>query len=163
MEARLVGTELLTKSLEFWRRCVSKCRYDGRWREMVNRSALTLKLLTFAPTGAIVAAPTCSLPEAIGGVRNWDYRYTWVRDAAFTLYAFLRLGMTNEAEHFMGWLEQRAIDGARLGPLQIMYGIGGRREMPEETLDHLRGYRGSRPVRIGNSACERCSSTSTAN
>src|SRR6266568_238600 len=125
MEARLVGTELLTQTLEFWRRWVSKCRYDGRWREMVNRSALMLKLLTFAPTGAIVAAPTCSLPEEIGGVRNWDYRYTWVRDAAFTLYAFLRLGMTSEAEHFMGWLEQRAIEGARLGPLQIMYGIDG--------------------------------------
>src|SRR6476659_6580823 len=89
MEARLVGTELLTQTLEFWRRWVSKCRYDGRWREMVNRSALMLKLLTFAPTGAIVAAPTCSLPEEIRGVRTWDYRYTWVRDAAFTLYAFL--------------------------------------------------------------------------
>src|SRR6516165_367703 len=154
LEARLVGAELLTQNLEFWRRWVSKCRYQGRWREMVNRSALTLKLLTFAPTGAIVAAPTCSLPEEIGGVRNWDYRYTWVRDAAFTNYAFLRLGLTSEAEQFMAWLEQRAVEGARGNPLQTMYRIDGGHELPEEVLGHLDGYRGSRPVRVGNAAVE---------
>jgi GH15 family glucan-1,4-alpha-glucosidase len=115
-ETRLVGTELLTETHAFWRRWLSKCQYHGRWREMVNRSILMLKMLTFAPTGAIVAAPTCSLPEEIGGVRNWDYRYTRIRDAAFTLYAFLRLGMTSEAEQFMCWLEQRVMEGARLGP-----------------------------------------------
>src|SRR5262249_52941505 len=95
MEARLVGTELLTEPRELWRGCMSKCRWAGRRREMVNRSALMLKLLTFAPTGAIVAAPTCSLPEEIGAARNCASRYTWGRDAAFTLYAFLRLAMTN--------------------------------------------------------------------
>src|SRR5271166_6596656 len=154
LEARLVGTELLAQSLEFWRRWLRKCSYHGRWREMVNRSALMLKLLTFAPTGAIVAAPTCGLPEEIGGVRNWDYRYTRVRDAAFTIYAFLRLGLTSEAEQFMAWLEQRAVEGARGNPLQTMYRIDGGHELPEEVLGHLDGYRGSRPVRVGNAAAE---------
>src|SRR5258705_3190146 len=111
LEARLVGTELLKQTLEFWRRWVSKCRYDGRWREMVNRSALMLKLLTFAPTGAIVAAPTCSLPEEIGGGRNWEYPFPRVRGPAVTLYAFPRPGMTSEAEHFMGGLGERARQG----------------------------------------------------
>ena len=117
LEARLVGTEALTQTLAFWRQWLRKCNYSGRWREMVHRSALVLKLLTFAPTGATVAAPTCGLPEEIGGVRNWDYRYTWVRDAAFTNYAFLRLGLTSEAEQFMAWLEQRAVEGARGEPV----------------------------------------------
>jgi GH15 family glucan-1,4-alpha-glucosidase len=146
--------ELFRDTVAYWRRWLSKCTYTGRWREMVHRSALTLKLLSFEPTGAIVASPTCSLPEAIGGVRNWDYRYTWIRDAAFTLYGLLRIGFTEEATRFMDWLQDRweEPDGHGAGPLQPMYGIDGRAGLPEETLDHLEGYRGSRPVRIGNAA-----------
>ena len=142
------------QTIAFWRNWVSRSQYKGRWREMVNRSALTLKLLTYRPTGAIVAAPTTSLPEVIGGGRNWDYRYTWIRDAAFSLYALLRLGFTDEAEAFMDWLRDRVVahTDAASGPLQIMYGIDGRSELTEETLDHFEGYRGSKPVRIGNGA-----------
>ena len=144
--------ELFEQTVEFWRRWLSQCNYQGRWREMVHRSALTLKLLTFEPTGAIVAAPTCSLPESIGGARNWDYRYTWIRDAAFTLYGLLRLGFTSEAAAFVGWLDARYREADEDGPLQIVYGIDGRHELPEFTLDHLEGYCGSGPVRIGNGA-----------
>jgi GH15 family glucan-1,4-alpha-glucosidase len=140
------------RTVDYWRRWISKCTYTGRWREMVHRSALALKLLAYEPTGAIVAAPTCSLPEAIGGVRNWDYRYTWIRDAAFTLYSLLRIGLTEEAADFMDWAEARCHELDPDGFLQIMYGIDGRHTLTEETLDHLEGYKGSRPVRIGNDA-----------
>jgi len=143
---------LMLATVHYWRRWLSQCTYRGRWREMVHRSALALKLMTFQPSGAIVAAPTCSLPEDIGGVRNWDYRYTWMRDAAFTLYGLLRIGFTEEAAHFMQWLEARCHELEPDGSLQIMYGIDGRHELPEFTLDHLEGYRGSKPVRVGNGA-----------
>ena len=141
-------------TVAFWRRWVSGIKYRGRWRERLERSALTLKLLTFQPSGAIVASPTTSLPEEIGGVRNWDYRYTWIRDAAFTVYAFVRLGLTSEAEHFMHWIEQRTHEANPDGSLQIMYGINGEHDLPEIELPHLEGYRGSAPVRIGNAAAD---------
>lgn len=146
------ATALFKKTVDYWRRWLSKCTYSGRWRETVHRSALALKLMTFRPTGAIVAAPSCSLPEVIGGKRNWDYRYTWIRDAAFTLYALMRIGLTEEATAFMGWVEARCAELKPDGSLQIMYGIDGRHRLDEEHLDHLEGYRGSRPVRIGNGA-----------
>jgi GH15 family glucan-1,4-alpha-glucosidase len=141
-------------TVAFWRGWLRRSRYSGRWREMVHRSALTLKLLTYAPTGAIVAAPTTSLPEVLGGTRNWDYRYTWMRDAAFTVYALLRLGFTEESGAFMNWLEGRVRDAGEgsCGPLQIMYGIDGRADLTETELAHLEGYMGSAPVRIGNGA-----------
>jgi GH15 family glucan-1,4-alpha-glucosidase len=141
----------------YWRRWLSRSRYRGRWREMVHRSALTLKLLTYAPTGAIIAAPTTSLPELIGGERNWDYRYVWIRDAAFCVYALLRLGFTDEAEAFMNFLSEHVHPEAAetnrpTGPLQIMCGIDGRHDLPERELPHLEGYQGSAPVRVGNGA-----------
>lgn len=140
------------KTIAYWRQWMRKCTYSGRWREMVHRSALVLKLLTYEPTGAIVAAPTSSLPEDVGGERNWDYRYTWVRDAAFTLYGLMRIGFTEEAAAFIKWIEARCHEPNQDGSLQIMYGIDGRHTLIEETLDHLDGYRSSRPVRIGNGA-----------
>src|SRR3984957_8089061 len=134
---RCPGTEeaedWFRETVAYWQRWAARCTYRGRWREVVLRSALALKLLPSQPTGAIVAAPTTSLPEGLGGVRNWDYRYTWVRDAAFTVYAFLRVGFTEEAARFMDWVD-------------------GRSDLAEQELTHLDGYAGSRPVRVGNAA-----------
>lgn len=143
---------LFTETVRYWQGWIGRCSYRGRWREIVARSALVLKLLTYEPTGAIIAAPTCSLPERVGGARNWDYRYTWIRDAAFTLYGLMRIGFTDEAAAFMGWLEARSREIEPDGALQIVYGIDGRHELPEQELDHLEGYRGSGPVRIGNAS-----------
>ncbi|NQW19466.1 MAG: glycoside hydrolase family 15 protein [Chloroflexi bacterium] len=142
------------ETVEFWRDWVSKCTYQGRWREDVIRSLLVLKLLTFSPTGAIIAAPTASLPEEIGGERNWDYRYCWIRDAALTIDAFMRMGYVDEARGFMSWLGRRTREphGDSDAPLQIMYSIQGEHQLEEITLDHLSGYRDSGPVRIGNGA-----------
>ena len=144
--------EVRARTSGFWREWVGGSSYAGRWREVVNRSALTLKLLTSREFGSLVAAPTFGLPELLGGVRNWDYRYTWIRDSSFTLYALLRLGFTGEARDFMRWIEARCDELAPDGSLQIMYGIDGRHELTEEELPHLEGYRGSQPVRIGNAA-----------
>jgi GH15 family glucan-1,4-alpha-glucosidase len=149
-----VEQRLFEHTVAFWHRWLSKCTYTGRWREMVQRSALALKLLTFEPTGALVASPTCSLPETVGGPRNWDYRYSWVRDAAFSLYGLLRIGFTEEAAAFMKWLEERCHERKADGGLQIVYGLRGEQDIPERTLDHLDGYRGSKPVRVGNAAAD---------
>jgi len=148
--------ELFEGTVAYWRRWLRQSRYTGRWREMVHRSALTLKLLTYQPTGAIIAAPTTSLPEELGGERNWDYRYTWIRDAAFSLYALLRLGFAEEAAAFMQWLTLRLSDERprASGPLQIMYGVDGRSDLQEIILEHWEGYRRSAPVRIGNGAAD---------
>src|ERR1700688_1029027 len=140
------------ETARFWKGWIAKSKYKGRWREMVNRSALMLKLLTSREHGSLIAAPTFSLPEQIGGPRNWDYRFTWLRDATFTLYALIRLGFVDEAEAFIGWLKGRLSDDAQRGPLQVMYGVDGRQDLDEVTLDHLKGYEYSRPVRIGNAA-----------
>jgi GH15 family glucan-1,4-alpha-glucosidase len=138
---------------DYWRAWIGRCRYTGRWREMVERSAMTLKLLTYAPTGALVAAPTAGLPEQIGGERNWDYRYTWVRDASLSVGALLGLGYTDEAQAYLRWLAARVRDAGEHGdPLQIMYRVDGSPDLDEEVLGHLDGYRDSRPVRVGNGA-----------
>ena len=153
--------ELFDATAAFWRSWLSQSTYTGRWREWVDRSALTLKLLCHEPSGGIVASVTTSLPETIGGSRNWDYRYVWVRDAAFCVYALLRLGFTDEAAEFVRFLSERLGEAAeqsdddleRLGPLRVLYDLDGR--IPHEReLDHLAGHRGSRPVRVGNGAVD---------
>ncbi|MGC4768673.1 glycoside hydrolase family 15 protein [Micromonospora sp. DT44] len=145
--------ELLAETRDYWRRWIGRSSYRGRWREMVDRSAMTLKLMTYAPTGALVAAPTAGLPEQIGGPRNWDYRYTWIRDASFSVHALLSVGFTDEAQQYLSWLEARIQDAHDADvPLQIMYRIDGSPDLPEEVLGHLEGYRRSAPVRIGNGA-----------
>jgi GH15 family glucan-1,4-alpha-glucosidase len=148
----LAPREAFERTLAYWHRWTSRMQYQGRWREMVTRSALALKLLTFAPTGAIVAAPTTSLPERLGGPRNWDYRYTWIRDASFTLYALLRLGYSDEAHAFMGWLQERLNELGPDGRLNVMYGLHGEHDLKESAIKHWEGYMGSQPVRIGNAA-----------
>jgi GH15 family glucan-1,4-alpha-glucosidase len=157
---RLIGPEeiqeLQDETARFWRGWLHRSTYTGRWREMVARSAMTLKLLTYAPTGAPVAAPTTGLPEQAGGERNWDYRYTWVRDGSFSIYALLGLGYTEEAAAFGAWLRDRAAEqaGKGSGPLKIMYRVDGTSDLTEYSLDHWEGWRGSRPVRIGNGAAD---------
>jgi GH15 family glucan-1,4-alpha-glucosidase len=153
---RAEGLRLFDETVTYWRRWLSRGTYQGRWREMVHRSAMSLKLMTYAPTGALVAAPTAGLPEQVGGERNWDYRFTWVRDASFSVYALLGLGYTDEAEAFIQWLGRRVTEsaGRDSGPLKIMYRVDGSSDLVEEDLDHFEGYMGSRPVRIGNGAAD---------
>jgi len=148
--------QLSDDTAAFWRDWVGHSTYKGRWREMVARSAMTLKLMTYAPSGALVAAPTAGLPELTGGERNWDYRFTWVRDASFSVYALLGLGYVEEAAAFGRWLRDRVEESKDQGghPLKIMYRVDGSSDLSEETLDHFEGWRGSRPVRIGNGAAD---------
>ncbi|GGM63806.1 glucoamylase [Micromonospora sonchi] len=146
---------LFEQTLDYWRRWIGRSKYRGRWREMVERSAITLKLMTYAPTGALIAAPTASLPESVGGTRNWDYRFAWIRDGAFSVHALLGLGFTEEADRYMDWIAARICEaGENSVPLKIMYRVDGSSDLPEEVLDHFEGYRGSAPVRIGNGAAE---------
>jgi GH15 family glucan-1,4-alpha-glucosidase len=147
---------LFDQTVAFWRSWLTQSRYTGRWREMVERSAITLKLMTFAPSGALVAAPTTALPEQLGGERNWDYRFTWIRDASFSVYALLGLGFTEEARAFIAWLsdrvKERAGESGTTGPLNVMYKVDGSSDLEEQVLGHWEGYAGSAPVRIGNGA-----------
>ncbi|WDT82938.1 MAG: glycoside hydrolase family 15 protein (plasmid) [Candidatus Manganitrophus sp.] len=145
----------ISRTLDYWQTWAEKCRYHGPHQGAVLRSALTLKLLTFAPTGGIVAAATTSLPEAIGGVRNWDYRFAWLRDSALILYSLMELGYQEEAHAFMKMMMKTCVKScAENRPLQIMYRIDGESELPEQCLSHLEGYRKSQPVRVGNAAAK---------
>ena len=149
--------QLSDETAAYWRNWLRRSTYTGRWREMVTRSAMTLKLMTYAPSGALVAAPTAGLPEQVGGERNWDYRYTWIRDASFSVYALLGLGYIEEAAAFGVWVRDRLIEAEADGgthPLKIMYRVDGSSDLVEETLDHWEGWRGSKPVRIGNGAAD---------
>ena len=148
--------ELFDDTVRFWRSWLAQSTYVGRWRETLQRSAITLKLMTYAPSGGIVAAPTAALPEQIGGERNWDYRYTWVRDASFSVYALLGMGFTEEAASLGLWLRDRVREqiGGEGGPLNIMYRVDGSSDLSEEILPHWEGYQGSSPVRIGNGAAD---------
>jgi pentatricopeptide repeat protein len=147
---------LFDDTVDFWESWLAQSTYTGRWREALQRSAITLKLMTYAPTGGLVAAPTAGLPEQIGGERNWDYRYTWVRDASFSVYSLLGMGFTEEAAALGRWLGDRVAEqaGDRNGPLKIMYRVDGSSDLEEEILHHWEGYRGSSPVRIGNGAAD---------
>jgi GH15 family glucan-1,4-alpha-glucosidase len=151
-----LNTDSVTKHFEetahYWRAWISRSNYTGRWREMVNRSALILKLMCSEQYGSLIAAPTFGLPERVGGERNWDYRYTWLRDSSFSLYAFMRLGFVEEARGFTNWMRERLQFESEQGPLQVMYRPDGRQDLEEEILDSLSGYKNSMPVRIGNAA-----------
>jgi GH15 family glucan-1,4-alpha-glucosidase len=142
-------------TVRFWRNWLAQSTYTGRWRETLQRSAITLKLMTYLPTGGLVAAPTAGLPEQVGGERNWDYRFTWIRDASFSVYALLGMGFTEEAASFSQWLLARVLEGAGgATPLNIMYRVDGSTELAEESIEQWEGYRGSYPVRVGNGAAE---------
>ena len=151
-DLNIFAEDILFKTINYWKEWINSSRYRGRWMEIVNRSTLVLKLMTSHKYGSVVASPTFGLPEEIGGVRNWDYRYTWIRDASFTVYTLLKLGYVKEARQFIGWVEKQCNDINAAGNLHLMYTIDGRQDLGEIELNHLEGYKGSRPVRIGNGA-----------
>jgi GH15 family glucan-1,4-alpha-glucosidase len=146
------ANDSLYETIDYWKDWMNRSKYEGRWREIVNRSALALKLMTSQKHGSIIAAPTFGLPEEIGGIRNWDYRYTWIRDASFTVYTLLKLGYKKEAREFIQWVEKLCDDIHDEGQIRLMYSIDGEKELCEEELKHFAGYKNSVPVRIGNEA-----------